>query len=400
MQWSQSGLIRGFSVLAVLALSLGGCAPLVNQQSGPVASSPAQPTPAPEPAPTRPAAETTHRVGVLLPLSGPQAALGQNLLDAAQLATFDLGGADFSLIPFDTLGTPAGAAAAARQALQDGAGILVGPVFSGEVEAVKVVAAPARVPVLALSNNSALADGQTFVLGFTPAEQVTRILAYAHTQGINRIAALIPSTPYGDQVEQALQSTAPQLGLTVTLAQRYQPAADPVATTASFAPALGQAGGADAVLMTDSSPGLPALLQALSQSGIDFSRTRLLGTALWDEANLQRIPQLAGAWYAAPSADSRRIFAERYARTYSAAPAPIAALAYDAVAMAAVLSRQDQGGYELTRLTDSNGFAGATGTFRLKPTGLVEHGLEVREVAADESRRREAAPSRFGSLTN
>lgn len=403
MRVTRLGLRIGVSVLA---LTMGGCAPIVNQQvgqqSGQATSSYQPPAPVAVETiePTRPAAESTRRVGVLLPLSGPQAALGQNLLDAAQLATYDLGNSDFALIPVDTKGTPEGAAAAARQALQDGAGLLVGPVFSAEVDAVKAITVSSSVSVLTLSNNSALADGRTFVLGFTPTEQVTRILSYAQTQGLGRVAALLPASPYGDRAEAALLESAPQIGLTVVKVQRYQPNENPVAIATSFAAALGAAGGADGLLMVDASPNLAGVLQSLSASGLDLSKTRLLGTSLWEDQSVARLPQLSGAWYAAPAAQPRRVFAERYSKTYGAAPAPIATLVYDAVAMAAVLARSADGSYGTSRLTDSNGFAGSTGVFRLQGDGQVEHGLEVREIGASGAQLRDPAPTRFATTTN
>ena len=53
------------------------------------------------------------RVGLLLPLSGPAEALGRDMLDAAQMALFDVGDNDLVLLPRDTGGTPAGARLAA-----------------------------------------------------------------------------------------------------------------------------------------------------------------------------------------------------------------------------------------------------------------------------------------------
>ena len=71
--------------------------------------------------PARLAAPTGQRVAILLPLSGPRAEIGQSMLHAAQLA-FDGPGAG-SLDARDTGGTPEGAAAAARSAIDAGRGI-------------------------------------------------------------------------------------------------------------------------------------------------------------------------------------------------------------------------------------------------------------------------------------
>src|SRR5579872_7205305 len=63
-----------------------------------------------------------RRVAILLPLSGARADIGQAMLHAAQLAV-DSPDAP-PLDAKDTAGTPDGAAAAARAAIADGAGLI------------------------------------------------------------------------------------------------------------------------------------------------------------------------------------------------------------------------------------------------------------------------------------
>ena len=60
-------------------------------------------------------------------MSGPGAALGADLLDAAQLALFDVGSTDLELLPRDTGDQPPKAEEAARSALAAGAELLLGP---------------------------------------------------------------------------------------------------------------------------------------------------------------------------------------------------------------------------------------------------------------------------------
>src|SRR5690606_4033176 len=88
------------------------------------------------------------KVGLLLPLSGPSADVGQALLNAAQLALFDLGGERFTLVVRDTRGTPDGAVAAAQSALSEQVSLLLGPLFSASAEAVRPVSETAEVPMI------------------------------------------------------------------------------------------------------------------------------------------------------------------------------------------------------------------------------------------------------------
>lgn len=69
------------------------------------------------------------KIAVLVPLSGQYQQLGKDLLHAAYLAMFDLDNKQIVLLPGDTKGTASGAAAAATSALQEGAEIIIGPVF-------------------------------------------------------------------------------------------------------------------------------------------------------------------------------------------------------------------------------------------------------------------------------
>ena len=46
------------------------------------------------------------KVGLLVPMSGPNAELGKAMLEAAQLALFTTGGDRLTLVPRDTAGTP------------------------------------------------------------------------------------------------------------------------------------------------------------------------------------------------------------------------------------------------------------------------------------------------------
>jgi hypothetical protein len=123
------------------------------------------------------------RVGLLLPLSGPAEALGRDMLDAAQMALFDVGDNKVVLLPRDTAGTPTGARRAAEQVIEEGAEVILGPLFAPAVAAVSPLAAQADIRVLAFSNDASVATDGTFLLGFRPEEQVRRVVDYALANG-------------------------------------------------------------------------------------------------------------------------------------------------------------------------------------------------------------------------
>ncbi|WP_348771335.1 penicillin-binding protein activator [Azospirillum sp. SYSU D00513] len=341
-------------------------------------------------------AQRPTKVALLLPLSGPRASVGEPMLQAAQLALFDLAGSNFELLPRDTKGTPAGAANAARQAAAEGATLILGPLFREEVAAVKPVAQGAGVGVLAFTNDATLAGNGTYVLGLTPANHVERVVGYARAQGITRYTALVPRSPYGEQVVRVLQGTAQRLGGQAQV-ERYDPAiADPAQPAQQLA---GAAPRPQAVLLAEVSPRVQPLAAALAGAGVDPAQVRFLGAGLWDEPALAQEPALNGAWFAAPSPQTRADFEARFESLYSARPPRVATLAYDATAIAAVLSQN--GGprpFEARALQGPGGFEGVDGLFRLTPGGLAERSLAVMEVTPTGPRVLDPAPNSFDVL--
>ena len=68
----------------------------------------------------------------------------------------------------------------------------------------------------------------------------------------------------------------------------------------------------------------PAILEALVAGGVDLKRLKLIGTGVWNDPKLFRLPQLQGAWFPAPETSGFDAFAQRYRARFSAEPTRIA----------------------------------------------------------------------------
>lgn len=367
-----------------------------------VAGPPGPPQPSPyQPPPPPPAGPA--KVALLLPLSGPNAKLGKAMLDAAQLAFFDSGGKGLELVPRDTGGTPEGAAKAARAVLADKASLILGPLLKFEVAAVKPLAGAANIPVIAFSTATELAGGDVFLIGFLPRAEVVREVGFARQRGHRQFAALAPNSPYGRLMADALRQAAGPSGGEVTQVALYDPgAADvgPAIRQLLPASAAGPAApGFDALLLPEGGERLKAIARQLAAAGLDGKNVQLLGSGLWDEPDTGSEPALVGGWFAASAPELRRGFEERFAKTYGYKPPLLASLGYDAVALAAVLSR-GEGGAPFSReaILNRRGFSGVDGLFRFAPNGLVERGLAVLQVAPQGSIVVSPAPQSFENM--
>ena len=402
-------------ILLVGMLALTGC---VGGYAGGYGGYPGQPYPVGSPGAPGPtggpyqgaaAAPTagTGKVAILLPLSGPRADIGQPMLQAAQLA-LDAPGAP-ALIVKDTTGTPEGAAAAVQAALAEGAGLILGPLTSGETAAVAPIARQANVAVLAFTNDPGQIQPGVWPLGITPGEQVRRLVTAVQAEGKSRIAAMLPDTDFGRVMANALTQAATVRGLPPPNIRQYQPNMASINQTArdlsDFANRRGpidaqiRAARAentpegrrkaqdlakeaippppfDALLLGDVGDPLAEIAAVLPYYDIDASLVHILGPALWANAD-SRGGQIVGAWYAAPDPGARAALVQAYTAKYGASPPGLADLAFDAAAIARVLAGH---GYSVGALTQANGFAGVDGWLALEPDGEVRRGLAVFQI--------------------
>ncbi len=378
-----------------LAAALTACA--TAPQTGPVAR-PATPgttvTTRDGVTPPFMAGRTITRVGLLLPFSSrPQDAAA--LYNAAELALFDQGDANTLLIPRDAGGDRNAAAAAARALVNDGADIIIGPVTREGVEGAASIASASNIPVIGFSSDRSVAGNGTYLLSFQLEDEVARIVSFAAQQGLRSIALLAPSNEYGRRVEAALRAEAQRRGLTIPATQLYTRNDLEAASAARRLATALQTTPAQAVLIAESGSALRAIGPALVSGGLNPRQVRLLGTSVWgDEA--EREPTFAGGWYVAPDPRARTNFEARYRNVYERDATRLSSLAYDAVSLAAFLSKEGgPNGFTRQAIQRSDGFGGSDGLFRFRADGSLERGLAIMEVRSGSANTLDPAPRVF-----
>ena len=148
------------------------------------------------------------KVALLVPLSGDSLSVGNAMMDAANMALYDSylsvpSGqirSQVVLLPKDTGSTAADAPRVAKQAIEQGATFIVGPLFSQSVAQVQPITQAAGVPMLTFSNTREIAKPDTFIFGFLPEQQVQRVADYAFLHNLRRVALLAPNDAYGQKI--------------------------------------------------------------------------------------------------------------------------------------------------------------------------------------------------------
>src|SRR5581483_1684114 len=300
------------------------------------------------------------------------------------------------ILPLSAQGNAQVAQQMAQQAIDEGAELLIGPLFAQAVPSVASVARGRGVPVIAFSNDANVASRGVYLLSFLPESDVTRIVDYATQNGKRSFAALLPDNAYGAVVEAAFQQAVARRGGRVVALERYS--ADPQRMQDATKRIAAGARGIDAIFLP--SDEAPALVSTLQANAVNTKRVQLLGSGLWDDPRISTNAILNGGWYPAPETAGWRSFAGRYRARYGGDPVRTATFAYDAVALVAALVKT-QGAQRFSEqvLTNASGFAGIDGVFRFRADGTNERGLAVMRATPSGGQAISPAPKSFGSGT-
>jgi len=377
------------SALSLAAAGLAGCA---GNNIGSGSPSPEAPGGAPQAG--EPIGQGQYRVALILPLSGGGNAglAAQSMKNAAEMALSEFSNTDIQLLVKDDAGNPQLARMVANQAMDEGAQIILGPLFAQTVQATATVARPRNIRVIGFSTDTSVAARGVYLLSFLPETDVARVLGYAFANGKRSFAGIIPDNAYGSVVEAKFREDVARRGGRVVALERYEKAQLQTAVNTVAQAARS----ADAIFIPDGGDVAPDIARGLVTAGVNTRRAQLLGTGLWDDPRIFGDSTMLGGVYAAPDPAGFASFAQRYRARYGGEPVRTATLAYDATALVVALVRS-QGPQRITdeMLTNPSGFAGIDGIFRFKPDGTNERGLAVMQVAAGGGQIVSAPPKSF-----
>jgi branched-chain amino acid transport system substrate-binding protein len=297
--------------------------------------------------------EASRTVGLVLPLSGRQRALGERALRGALLAA-DLmapgnlpGGVPIELKVRDTGSDPAKAAAAVDELARDGVAALVGSPDRVEAQSAVPRAEALGIPFLELAPDNARRGESTFKLVRESDARARALAQLAKKQGARSVAVLAPDSGYGRSMAAAFVDEARRLGLRVAGDLRY-----PETATTFIEPVKKlQQGSPEAIFVPAPANQLQLIAPQLAASGVTlmpgvkpagrFARLYATADGL-NEAFLQSTAKylegaiLAPVFYPDVSDPRADAFLQRYKTAYAQDPSSLDALAFDAVRAARI----------------------------------------------------------------
>lgn len=370
----------------VSLLTLAGCASTGFNFPGIDSGAPPDPS-APAPIQGQALGNGPVRVALLLPLSGDAATVGQSMANGATLAMEFIASNpkmtdNITLVIKDTGATSRGAAAAAQQAVAEGASLILGPLKADQVTAAGAVARSAGLSLIGFSNNSGAAQPGVYLLNVLPESEARRTLSYAKAQGRKAFAGLFPSNSFGQVQQAAFSQAASDLGLRVVATFNYGNETEARDAVTQLGTLL-SGGQVDALMLPDRATA-PSIAALVSQTGVAMNRLLLIGSADWNgDPAIAGSPYLTGAIYPAVDESGYQAILPQYQQRFGSVPHPFVTLAYTAVILANV-SNLSMGSprYDPAILTAPAGFNGRDGVFRFLSDGRSVYALTIKKLSA------------------
>ncbi|MDG2404388.1 MAG: penicillin-binding protein activator [Paracoccaceae bacterium] len=341
-------------------------------------------------------------VALLVPKSYAEtASIAASLEQAAQMAIADLGDIRIDMRIYDTAGDPERAAQAAREAVQAGAKIILGPLLAENAKVVGEAVANSGVNVLSFSNNASVAGGNVFVLGPTFDNTAKRLVSYAASQGKTKAVVVHPKTIEGELGKIALENAAHNTTLNIVAVQAFEFSQQGAIDSVALIKDIFLETNADTLFLTSNTArALPLLVQLLPESGIKPKQVQYIGLSRWDiPRQILELPGVQNGWFASPSREVSASFVSRFTDGFGSPPHQLAGLSYDAIAaIGALVNTGQRNALTKTALTQTAGFQGVSGVFRLHNDGTNERALAIAKIENKKVVLIDPAPVSFGGI--
>jgi len=301
---------------------------------------------------------TKVKLGFVNSITGPEAPIGENLTNGADLAVEDLRkkGIEVELSRQDDGGKQQNAMSAVEQlATGEGVAAIVGPYTSASANAAVPLAEQYQVPLVipAAAKEELTRTGKSFVFRLNAPAHVyaEALLDAVLALGKPRtIAFVYESTDFGTSVSAAGKELAARKGLQVVADEAYQKGAPDYRSTLSKIKAQGPdlvflvSYVADAILLMRQSRELGLTPQAFLGGGAGFDTAQFEG-----ERTISDLVFSVTQWTPDTGWPGAAEFAARYASRFGKKPTYHAACAYEAVRIAAEAAARAGGDPKKTR---------------------------------------------------
>lgn len=328
----------------------------------------------------KPVEEGTIKIGVIAPLSGDLAFLGEGYRDAFLLAKENSKNTkyNYELIFEDDQMDPAKTATALQKLISIDKVNAVVSFASGPANVISPLAGQNKIIHFGIATDPSAANGEYNFMHWTPpSEEAKTFVAELQKRGIKKLGIFVTNQQGVLATVAAIKERLKGTDIEIVTEQKFNMDERDFRTLITKA----KYSGAEIYLLEAFPPQLEILTKQIKESGISTPLTCIELVESSDEA----MKLFEGYWYV-NSADSTTEFNKKFEVKYNKTPSPAAANGYDIFNML-VVAHEEAGKYEkptpekvVEALNQIKDFDGALGKLSMGPDGIVFSQAVVRMI--------------------
>ncbi|MEC8100259.1 MAG: penicillin-binding protein activator [Pseudomonadota bacterium] len=347
-----------------------------------------------------------QKIGVLLPLSGDNKDIGNLILNALELALFQIENEKIELVIKDTMADPSKTRDAINELMQENIKIFIGPLYSTSLASIEQNTLVRDLKIFALTNNTNLAKENVWIFGVDPQQQIKAMLEFLMKNENKKIGFLLPDNSYGYLLYNAAQQVLKQNNMSPTRVEFFnnniksqEEAAKKISTgfnkyenyikelqenfvTEESKPSLLNniiEKPLDSIFIGASGQTLTILASQLQYNSVNPKIVTFTGTSSWEDASILQEPALKGGLFSSTTDIYYNDISEIYELAYGSKMPKVAMIAYDILSLMSA-TFNEYGDIDPRYILNETGFLGLRGLFRLKSNGSVERTFQIKKI--------------------
>ncbi len=334
------------------------------------------------------------RIGLFLPTKHKNQIVkdkAKNYYNSAKLAAEDLRPMPLEIILYETDGTPETIQKKAEEAVNDDIQIAIGTLDNAEALPLATILKVSGKKLLSFSAHEKPLGHNIFNMGIGKINLADQVLEYSINEGYDNFLVLEGINQEDDIGLADLKRLIMKKKGTILKYVKVSDTSKYLTEVKSIIEKFHSDSRKEAVIILGTPDQnmvfvLASLKELMAES--EGSRIQVIGLSRWStKSNLLTEPALKNAWF--PLINKKRIneFLKRYHAFYGSKPSLESAIAYDSIAAIGALIKNSKETYitdpfSISALTNSSGFLGVLGAFRLLPNGSLERLLGIGESQA------------------
>ena len=346
------------------------------------------------------------KIGVLVPLSGDNKKIGEQIIKATKLALKDINAKKIEIYPKDTGSNPTQTLTSASEFLNMGINIVIGPVF---YESLSYLDEIDNITFLSLTNKTINLPKNIISSGINATSQINAIKKFIEEIELKKTIFLVPETDYEGEIKKAINqskiktskihiyNTEPtkltqQIEKITNYKIRKQNLADEIRRVENSdlidkekqleklnkRYTIGNVR-FDSVIISDFDESLKSVMTSLLYTDVSPKKKYFITFNQWFDESLINESSLQPLYYPSINKKNLNNFEKKYNEEFNEDPNHLALLSYDLVGLIYYLSLQNQMSEINKIFRKKNSFKGKIGVFDIE-NNKINHRLNFYEV--------------------